>query len=161
MTGGEEPVPGSGDRSEDRGAFGPVDAAALREIRDLFVAMEPLVADASLDDPLDPRTLSVDLSDAVGEASSARIDVRWSLDGNYVFHYTDDRGRDFRFDRHPKPDAPRRHFHPPPDAPSRPVEPSCIAVTELELVARAVLKRWRHAYERGRLDGVNDGEDPP
>lgn len=146
---------------QEREAFGAIDAGALREIRDLFVEMEPLVEAAALDDSLDPRTLSVELADGVGDASSARFDVRWSLAGNYVFHYTDDRGRNFRFDRHQKPDAPVQHFHPPPDAPSRPVEPSCIAVTELGLVTRAVLKRWRDAYEQGDLDGVNDGANPP
>lgn len=136
--------------------FGPIDPGALREIRELFVEMEPLVETASLDSQVNPQTLSIDLSDGVGDASIARFDVRWSLTGNYAVHYTDDRERNFRFDRHPKPDAPARHFHPPPDAPSRPVEPSCITVSEAALVTRAVLKRWRHAYERETLDGVND-----
>lgn len=147
--------------SSEREVFGPIDAGALREIRDLFVEMEPLVAAAALDDGLNPQTLSVELSDGIEDASSARFDVRWSLDGNYAFHYTDDRDRNARFDRHPKPDAPTRHFHPPPDAPSRPVEPSCITVAEVPLVTRAVLKRWRHAYDRGTLDGINDAENPP
>lgn len=141
--------------------FGPVDPGALRDVRDLLVELEPLVAEASLDDPLAPRPLGVELADGVGDASSARFDVRWSIGGSYAFHYTDDRDRDFRFDRHPKPDAPTQHFHPPPDAPSRPVESSCICVVELPLVTRAVLQRWRHAYETGTLDGVNDAVDPP
>lgn len=151
-----------GSRSEASGTgFGPVDANALRDVRDLFVEYEPLVTDASLDDGLDPQTLAIELSDGVGDASRARFDVRWSVGDNYAFHYTDDRGRDFRFDCHPKPDAPTRHFHPPPDAPNRPVEPSCIGVVELPLVTRAVLKRCRHAYETESLDGVNDATDPP
>lgn len=160
MTGGDARGAG-GPPGEDRSAFGPIDAGALRDVRDLFLEMEPLVESASLDDPLNPTTLSVELSDGVGDAASCRLDVRWSLADNYVFHYTDDRGRDFRFDRHPKPDASTRHFHPPPDAPGRPVEPSCITVTEVGLVARAVLERWRDAYDRGTLDGVNDAENPP
>jgi hypothetical protein len=141
--------------------FSHIDAGALREIRDLFVKLEPLVEAASLDDPLNPQTLSVELSDGIGDASSARIDVRWSLTGNYAAHYTDDRDRDFRFDCHPKPDAPRRHFHPPPDAPGRPVEPSCITVSEVALVTRAVLQRWRYAYVHGTFEGINDAENPP
>lgn len=146
---------------EQSEVFGPIDAAALREIRDLFVALEPLVEKASLDDPLDPQTLSITLSDGVRDASAARIDVRWSLTGNYAAHYSDDCDRNFRFDCHPKPDAPGRHFHPPPNASSRPVDPSCIAVSELSLVARAVLQRWRHAYENDTFEAINDGENPP
>lgn len=146
---------------ERREVFGPIDAGALRKIRDLFAGMEPLVETASLDNPLNPQTLSIELSDGVGKTSTARVDVRWSLTGNYAIHYTDDRGRDFRFDCHPKPDAPTRHFHPPPDAPSSPVEPSCITVSEAPLVARAVLQRWRCAYGQGAFDGINDAENPP
>ena len=146
---------------EQSEVFGPIDAGALREIRDLFVDLEPLVQAASLDDPLNPQTLSVELSDGVGAASTARIDVRWSLTGNYAAHYTDDRDRSFRFDCHPKPGAPRRHFHSPPDAPSCPVDPSCIAVSETSLVTRAILQRWRYAYTNGTFEGVNDAENPP
>lgn len=141
--------------------FGPIDAGSLREIRDLFLRMEPLAEGASLDDPLNPQTLSVELSDGVGDASAARLDVRWSLSANYAVHYTDDRDRNFRFDCHPKRDAPRRHFHPPPDAPSRPVEPSCISVSEASLVVRAVIQQWRDAYDRWTVEGVNDAENPP
>lgn len=147
--------------NEQSEVFGPIDAGALREIRDLFVEMEPLVEAASLDNPLNPQSLSIELSDGIGDVSTARIDVRWSLTGNYAAHYTDDRDRDFRFDCHPKPDAPRRHFHPPPDAPSRPVKPSCIAVSEFSLVTRAVLQRWRYAYTHGTFEGINDAENPP
>ncbi|USZ67858.1 hypothetical protein NGM10_14125 [Halorussus salilacus] len=150
-----------GRSSENPEVFGPIDAGALREIRDLAAEAEPLVEAASLDDSLNPQTLSIELADGVGDASAARLDVRWSLTGNYAVHYTDDRGRDFRFDRHPKPDAPTRHFHPPPDAPSRPVEQSCITVSEVGLVTRAALQRWRYAYENGTFEGVNDAENPP
>lgn len=147
--------------TDGSGVFGPIDAGALREMRDLFVELEPLVETASLDDSLDSQALSVELSDGVGDASTARLDVRWSLPGNYAVHYTDDRDRNFRFDCHPKPDAPRRHFHPPPDAPSRPVEPSCITVDEVSLVTRGVLQRWRCAYDRDSFEGINDAENPP
>ena len=146
---------------EQSEVFGPIDAGALREIRDLFVELEPLVQAASLDDPLNPQTLSVELSDGVGAASTARIEIRWSLAGNYAAHYTDNQGRNFRFDCHPKPGAPTRHFHPPTDAPSRPVEPSCITVREAPLVTRAILQRWRYAYTNSTFEGINDAENPP
>lgn len=162
MTGDEDVEPSQNSQpAEQAEVFGPIDAGALREIRDLVVNQEPLVEEASLDDPLNPQTLSVDLSDGVGAASTARIDIRWSLAGNYAAHYTDTQGRDFRFDCHPKPDAPTRHFHPPPDAPSRPVEPSCITVREAPLVTRAILQRWRYAYTNGTFEGLNDAENPP
>lgn len=161
MSRDDETAAGGSQPAEPSTGFGAIDAAALRKTRDLFVEMEPLVESATLDGTMNPQTLDVELADGVGDASTARIDVQWSVDGNYAFHYTDDRDRDLRFDRHPKPEAPRRHFHPPPDATSDPVEPSCIAVTDVALVTRAVLKRWRDAYDSGTLDGVNDAENPP
>lgn len=161
VTDGEKRATDGGDSEEDAEVFGPIDAGALREIRDLFVELEPLVESATLDDPLNPQTLSIELDEGVGDASTARFDVRWSLSGNYAAHYTDEMDRDFRFDCHPKPDAPARHFHPPSDASSRPVEPSCITVSELPLVTHAVVQRWRAAYESGTFDGVNDAENPP
>jgi hypothetical protein len=141
--------------------FGPIDAGALREIRNLFVELEPLVETAELDDPLNPQTLAVDFSDGIRDASSSRIDIRWSLRGNYSAHYTDNQDRNFRFDCHPKPNAPRRHFHPPPDAPTHPVEASCIGAHELSVVTRAILKRWRYAYTNDTFEGINDAENPP
>lgn len=161
MTGGDEPSGDRGGGADASTAFGPVDRGALHEIRDVFLEMEPLVESATLDDPVNPQRLSVELSDGVGEAKAARFDVQWSLTGNYGFHYVDDLDRQFRFDRHPKPDAPTRHFHPPPDAPSEAVESSCITVPSVELATRAVLKRWRVACDRGTLDDVNDAENPP
>ena len=162
MTDGEDetfsPDSQPGEQAE---VFGPIDAGTLREIRDLIVSHEPLVETASLDDPLNSQTLSVELADGVGPASTARIDIRWSLAGNYAVHYTDNQGRNFRFDCHPKPDAPTRHFHSPPDAPSRPVEPSCITVREASLVTRAILQRWRYAYTNDTFEGLNDTENPP
>ncbi|MFW5900472.1 MAG: hypothetical protein ACOCTH_01685 [Halodesulfurarchaeum sp.] len=147
--------------AEQAEVFGPIDAGTLREIRDLVVNQEPLVETAVLDDPLNPQTLSIEVSDGVGAAATARIDIRWSLTGNYAAHYTNTQERDFRFDCHPKPNSPTRHFHPPPDAPSRPVEPSCITVREASLVTRAILQRWRYAYDQGTFDGLNDAENPP
>ena len=157
----EEGRPQHTQPNEQSEVFGPIDAGALREMRDLFVDEEPLVQTASLDDPLNPQTLSVELSDGVGAAAAARIDVRWSLTGNYAAHYTDDRDQNFRFDCHPKPEAPKRHFHPPPDAPSRPVEASCITVAPVALVTRAILQRWRYAYTHETFEGINDAENLP
>lgn len=154
--GGEDDI--DGERQE---GFGPVDPTALRTIRDLCLEHEPLVDSARLEDPLNPQKLVVELADGVGTATAARFDVRWSLAGNYSFHYTDEAGRDFRFDCHPKPGAPSRHFHPPPDAPSTPVEPSCISVATVSLVTRAVLAQWRVAYDRAEFDCLNDAENPP
>ena len=157
----EEGRPQHTQPNEQSEVFGPIDDGALREMRDLFVDEEPLVQTASLDDPLNPQTLSVELSDGVGAAASARIDVRWSLAGNYAAHYTDDRDQNFRFDCHPKPEAPKRHFHPPPYAPSRPVEASCITVAPAALVTRAILQRWRYAYTHETFEGINEAENPP
>jgi len=157
----EEGRPQHTQPNEQSEVFGPIDAGALREMRDLFVDEEPLVQTASLDDSLNPQTLSIELSDGVGAAAAARIDVRWSLTGNYAAHYTDDRDQNFRFDCHPKPDAPKRHFHPPPDAPSRPVEASCITVAPVALVTRAILQRWRYAYTHEAFEGINDAENLP
>jgi len=149
-----------GESDDEREVFGPIDAGALREIRDLVVELEPLVAHAAVDDPVNPQTLSIEFSDGIGDATTARFDVRWSVTGHYAFHHTDDAKQNFRFDRHPKPDAPTRHVHPPPDAPSRPVEQSCISVTEIALVTRAVLQRWRDAYDRGAFHRLNEAKDP-
>lgn len=157
----DEEVSQDSQPAEQPKMFCPIDAGALREIRDIVRNQEPLVEAAALDNPLNPQSLSVELSDGVGAASRARLDIRWSLPGNYAAHYTDNQGRDFRFDCHPKPDAPIRHFHPPPDAPSRPVEPSCITVREAALATRAILKRWRYAYMNDTFEGLNDAENPP
>lgn len=150
-----------GDTRPESERFGAIDGEALRDIRDRFVELEPLVESAALDDPLNPQTLSVELADGVGDADHARMDVRWSITDNYAAHYTDSRGRNYRFDCHPKPDAPRRHFHTPPDAPTRPVEKSCISVSEIELATRAVLGRWRAAYDAGEFELVNEATNPP
>ena len=147
--------------TESPGGFGPIDAGSLRDIWEVFAQEEPLVEAATLAPPLDPHVLRIELTDGIGPAESARFDVRWSLADNYAFHYTDDEEVDFRFDRHPKPDAPTAHFHIPPDAPSKPVKASCIRVTETTLVARAVLKLWRDAYDRGSFEVLNEAADPP
>ncbi|MDY6775305.1 MAG: hypothetical protein SV253_04400 [Halobacteria archaeon] len=127
--------------------------------------MEPL-ATAELDGFLSPDVLRIRLDDGIGDAQSSRIDVVWTVHDDYNIHYTDDAGRDFRWDLHPH-EYPRpaddRHFHPPPDASTDTddVEESCIQVSEIELVARAVHELWRRAYETGSMDGVNGYSNPP
>lgn len=115
--------------------------------------MEPL-ATGELDDFFDPDELRIELEDSVGDAETARFDVVWTTVDDYNVHYTDDAGRNVRWDVHPNEyhgvsgDA---HFHPPPDASADPqeVEESCIDVSEVGLVARAVHRLWQSAYEQG------------
>lgn len=99
--------------------------------------------------------------DGIGDAEWARFDVRWYRSGCYSFHHIDSEGVNFRWDCHPKDGAPRRHFHPVPDAPSNDAEESCIEEREPKVVARAVHKLWRRAYEEGSLKHLNTAENPP
>lgn len=150
---------------ESHARRGAVDRGAMLDFRDTFDRMEPL-ATGELDDFLDPRELRIELGDGVGDAERGRFDVVWTTRDDYDVHYTDDAGRDFRWDCHPNdyPDVPgNEHFHPPPDASSDPetVEESCLRVSEIELVARAVQKLWREAYENGAFEGINDATGPP
>lgn len=90
----------------------------------------------------------------------------WTTRDDYNIHYTDDAGVDLRWDVHPNDYPPAlddKHFHPPPNATSDPasVEDSCIEVSELVLVARATHVLWRHAYEQGSFEAVNELVNPP
>jgi len=130
-----------------------------------FERLDPLAV-GSLDDPVSPGELRLRLADGIGEAASASITVRRSVRDDYNAHYSDDVGRDLRWDIHlhgytmPRGDA---HYHPPPDAASDDpdVEDSCIEVTDLELVARAVHQLWRAAHETGDVEPLNDANSPP
>lgn len=137
------------------GAFGTTDLAALSTVRTLLVETEPLVASTGFDDPLNPRSLGVELTDGI--EAPGQFDVRWSELGNYSIHYSEPE-RDFRFDDHPNPHSPSKHVHLLPDA--RETEPSCITVERPELVTLAVLERWR-AVMAGDLSALNDGSNPP
>jgi hypothetical protein len=153
------------DRDESHALRGASDGSALRTVRETFEIQEPLVS-TGLDDRVDPGALELQFSDGVGEAGSARIDVRWSTANDYNVHYTDSTGVDFRWDRHPHEfPAPSddAHFHPPPEASADPaaVEPSCIDETRVAVVARAVHKLWRRAYEQDSFADVNTAENPP
>lgn len=151
--------------AESHSIRGPIDSPSLYDFRTVFERLEPL-ATGELDDPVDPTVLQIRLADGVGTADSARLDVRWTAVGDYNVHYTDADGRNFRWDAHPH-EFPRptdeRHFHPPPNATNAPddVEPSCIEVSEVVLVARAVHTCWRRAYDRGEFGECNAADDPP
>lgn len=153
--------------SESHSLRGPSDRAALISIRDLINDEEPL-ATAELDDFLGPTNLEASFSDGLCGADTCRIDIQWTTRGDYKFHYTDSRGIDLRWGRHPHDgdyvNAPGpEHYHPPPDASSDPteVDASCIRQSRPVLVARAVLKLWRVAYQADTLSGLNAGTNPP
>lgn len=144
---------------------GGSDRNALCIFRDEFTKLEQL-ATATVDDPINPMELNIVYADGIGKATEGRFDVKWSTTDDYNIHYTDDEGRDLRWDSHPHSyPAPSgdQHFHPPPNASSddRDVEDSCIDVTRIQLVARATVKVWREMYERGSMNDPNGLVDPP
>lgn len=140
---------------------GAPDGTILRTIRNLFLKEEPLVKEAFFDNVLDPQTLHVSFVDGIGEASWSRLDVSWYRSGAYRFHYTDENDVNWRFDRHPNDHSLEKHFHEPPDAQSTTARRSCIRVEEPRLVARAVLKLWRRAYDTGSFAELNTAQNPP
>lgn len=157
------PDPTSSD--EPHSLRGPTDRGALLDFLKTFQGLDPMAAGA-LDDFLDPAMLRIDLADGIGPATAARLDVVWTTQDDYSIHYTDDASQNLRWGLHPNeyPNVPGdAHFHPPPTASSDPpvIEESCIAVTEIELVARAVQTLWRYASEQASFDGVNALQDPP
>lgn len=151
--------------TESHSLRGAIDAGALHDFRSEFERLEPL-ASGSLDDPVSPSELRLQLDDGIGRATSATITVRWSVRDDYNVHYSDNMGRNLRWDVHPHeytaPDG-DAHYHLPPNASSNDddVEASCIGVTELVLVARAVHQLWRAGYDAGTVDPLNDAIDPP
>lgn len=143
------------------GDIGPPDPTILHTIRDLFLRDEPLVEAVGFDDVLHPRELRIEFEDGIGTAGQCRLDVTWFRSGAYRFHYVDSEGVNWRFDRHPNSHSPEKHFHEPPDAPAETAVESCIEVEEPGLVARAVLKLWRRAYETDALERLNTATNPP
>ena len=83
--------------SEDNraGEFGPIYLPALQRIRDLWLELEPLVDATSYDDVVAPTELQISLSDGLGDADSARLDIQWSELGMYSFHYVEGVIEDF------------------------------------------------------------------
>lgn len=136
---------------------GPLDFDALDEVRRVFET-DGLVTETGWDDPLNPRRLQIHLGDGIGGQDSGRIDVTWTTRGYYSFHYSQS-GLDFRFDCHPKPGAPDAHFHSPRDGEN--VVRSCIDVESAPLVARAVHRCWRTAYDGDDPSKANSLSDPP
>lgn len=138
------------------GSFGAIDTTSLVAIQKVFFE-EPLVDSAEFDDITNPRELIISLSDGVD--SPGKFTIKWSINGNYSIHYSEAEV-DFRFDHHPNPHSPMKHFHPPPDASREGAEESCIGVELDELVARGVLKAWRRWYESGGEVNPNEGDLP-
>jgi len=143
------------------GAFGAISIPALQRIRTLWLDCEPLVETTAYDDPIAPTELRVHLSDGIGAASDARFDIQWSDRGMYSFHYVDSEAVNWRFDCHPNTHSPEAHFHPPPEATTAAAEPSCIEVTGVALVTRAVHAMWRAAYDHNDPARLNSRSNPP
>ena len=147
---------------EERSAdLGVPDVMTMRQIRELVTQEEPLVERAEFDSVLDPQELRVRFADGIGDAEWCRLDVTWYTSGAYRFHYVDADDGNWRFDKHPNPHSAETHFHPPPDAPSETATRSRIRVAEPRLVARAVMKLWRRAYETDTFADLNSAENPP
>lgn len=157
----------TGRANERHSLRGPIDRPALLRICDVIANEEPL-ATAELDDFLNPTVLEVRFDEGLCGAEAARIDVQWTIHGDYKFHYTDSNGVNFRWGKHPHGGdyvnaTALEHYHPPPDASSDPtdVEDSCIKQSRKELVTRAVLKLWRTAYHAESSAPLNAGSNPP
>lgn len=155
------------DRAESHTLRGATDRPALLTIRDIVETVEPL-ATPELDDYLNPSVLEVGLDDGLCSADQARIDIQWTTQDEYKFHYTDTEAVNFRWGKHPHGgdyihvDG-LEHYHPPPNASSEPaeVEASCIEQSLEELVTRAVFKLWRVAYHSDSCEPLNAGSNPP
>ena len=114
--------------TDDDGPSGPLDSATL-EVLARRARTHPLVLGWGFrPDGLSPRVLELQLDETQYPARvrGARLDVRWFDGGDYTVHNLErheDGTWECRWDRHPKPNAPREHFHPPPCAASN-AEPS-------------------------------------
>ncbi|POG55555.1 hypothetical protein [Haloferax marisrubri] len=126
-------------------AVGRLDVPTLQTLAQR-AATHPLVVDWSFDpSSLSPRRLqlSLDAHAYPERVATARLDIRWFTSGDYSVHYLelgqdDGDGPQYhcRWDRHPKPTAPRTHFHPPPDAGT--AEPSSLEPHHLEVLFTAL-----------------------
>lgn len=151
----------SSETEEFSGDVGRPDPTTMRSIEQWIFDREPLADEAAFDDALHPTELQISFSDGIGDAEWCRLDVTWYQFGAYRFHYVDATGTNWRFDRHPNPHSPEKHFHAPPDAASHEAVESCIEVEEPRLVVLAVWKLWRRAYEDGDFSVLNAATDPP
>jgi hypothetical protein len=75
---------------------GAIDRKALLTIRVICNQEEP-PATATVDDYLSPNLLPIELADGLLDAESARIDIQWTTQGDYKFHYTDTLNQNFRW----------------------------------------------------------------
>lgn len=140
------------------GELGTLDVIAMDNVRSAFTGLDGLIQEAGFQNLADPDLVQISIADGIGEATHCRFDVWWYRKGYYSIHHTDSVDRNFRWDYHPKAGSPDKHFHPPPDAPSDDPEPSCLTVEQPPVVARAVHKLWRRAYETGNTAKLNVAE---
>lgn len=142
----------------ERVETGSADLKRLQTAWTVADEYEPLVSEATFDSPVDPQTLQLSM-DAGIRAETGRFDVTWTEKGYYKYHYTEDEGFNYRYDRHPRADVPEKHFHEPPDA-GHDAVPSCIEVEVVPLVTLAVLQLWRDAVDAGDLDHLQQPNPP-
>jgi hypothetical protein len=142
------------------GDIGTPDVDVMTDIRDLFLNEEPLVESYSWNDPIYKRELHIHLSEGI-DADWSRLDVTWYTSGAYKFHYVDENGQNWRFDRHTNNHSEEKHFHEPPDTDSRSAVESCIQVEEPVLVARAVWKLLCRGVMTSSFEKINSGRNPP
>lgn len=145
---------------EIAGDLGKPAIDTMVDIRNLFIAEEPLLTEYDWNDPINKREIRLTFADGI-TADRCRLDVTWYASDAYKFHYSDSNDYHWRFDRHANHHSPEKHFHVPPDATSDTAIPSCITVEEPQLVARAVHKLWRRALLENSFDEVNNANNPP
>ena len=112
---------------------GPLDMPTLEVIAQRAPTHPVVDGWAFHPDSVSPRHLELSLDNAQypPPVAEARLEIRWFEGGDHTVQYLETRGEDVwqcRWDRHPKPGAPKEHFHPPPDAASD-VEPSSLQTT--------------------------------
>ncbi len=147
-------MPASSAHAEDHSLRGAIDRPAVLTIRDIIEEMEPL-ATAQPDDYLHPSVLEVSLEDGLCDADEARIDVQWTTQDDYKFHYTDTADVNFRWGNHPHGGdyihvTGTEHYHPPPDASSdlADVENSCIIHPDTNRLTRRLIVIHQYGFSR-------------
>ncbi|SEH17637.1 hypothetical protein SAMN04487967_3305 [Natronorubrum sediminis] len=128
----------------DETPSGPLDVPTL-EVLAQRAATHSLVSTWKFrPDTISPRVLELQLDGTQYPSTvrDVRVDIRWFVGGDYTVHYFESREDEpwqCRWDRHPKPEAPREHYHPPPEA-SATVEPSSLEAEHHLGVCFAVLE---------------------
>jgi len=135
---------------------GPLDVPTLEILAQRAVTHSLVDGWAFQPDSMSPRRLELylDENQYPSPITEPRLDVRWFEGGDYTVHYLEARDVDVwecRWDRHPKPGAPKAHFHPPPDAASN-VEPSSLQATHHLGVLFGVLD-----WIAERIEQLHDG----